>query len=629
MTQTTSERLRDARELLRANQIDLAESEILFVLGGDPKCVPAQTLLAALYLKMGKNVEAEAILTPLSQENPFNPDATGLLAVSKKSQRKTLAALELFERLVRHGHRSVDLFNNIGQCWMDLGNVDRAGAAFKKAVELDRSIGSSFYNLGMALAFAGKSFETFATFKRAVELDPRLFDGYVQLWQQMRQLLNWREGLPILERGLEIYPKSAQMLAMVALTYGKVGRPSEAEALFKAAIEIDPSGVASYAHWLQEEGRFQDSAPLFKKAILANPLEGQPYYSLAVSKSFEIEGAPLKDRVTELLQGGLPSPDSEVFLRFALAKIEENERNFAKAIISFDRANESAYSLYNSDITPDLYNGEIEQDALSSIYSKSSIKSMQRYGSKSSLPIFVVGMIRTGTTLLDQILSSHPQIASAGEQPFWQVSAGRVNRRWLESAPQASDVRELENRYLEMVRTVSETTERVTDKMPTNFFHMGLMSVVFPKSKFIHIRRNPLDTCVSIYTTFLGSGTRFAYNRANIVAYYREYLRIMDFWRSVLPPGQMIEIDYETLVANKVSVVRELIEFCGLDWDDACLNHENNSSQVSTPSLYTARQPVSAASVERWRHYEPWLKELLDLRNVTHPPVGRADSEKG
>jgi hypothetical protein len=147
------------------------------------------------------------------------------------------------------------------------------------------------------------------------------------------------------------------------------------------------------------------------------------------------------------------------------------------------------------------------------------------------------------------------------------------------------------------------------------------MTLAFPNAKFIHIRRSPLDTCLSIYTTFLGNGTQFAYNQENIVSYYQAYLRIMEFWRSVLPPGRMMEIDYEELVTDKEAVLRQLLPFIGLGWSDSVLSHEQNRGQVSTPSLWTARQPVNAASVERWRRYEPWLGALLKLRDVKHPPA--------
>ena len=258
---------------------------------------------------------------------------------------------------------------------------------------------------------------------------------------------------------------------------------------------------------------------------------------------------------------------------------------------------------------------------MAKIYTRDSIQSLRAHGSKSEVPIFIVGMVRTGTTLLDQILSSHPDVRSAGEQPFWRVSAGRVNHKWLESGCDASDLKELETRYLDILGDASRNAPRVTDKMPTNFFHLGLMSVAFPRSKIVHIRRNPMDTAISIYTTFLGAGTQFAYDQGNIVAYFDAYMRMMDLWRSVLPEVQMIEIDYEALVSNKENVLPALLKFLELDWDESVLRHEEQASHVSTPSLWAARQPVNSASVERWRRYEPWLGELLELSDVRHPPA--------
>jgi hypothetical protein len=155
--------------------------------------------------------------------------------------------------------------------------------------------------------------------------------------------------------------------------------------------------------------------------------------------------------------------------------------------------------------------------------------------------------------------------------------------------------------------------------MPTNYHHAGLISMALPNSKLIHLRRNPLDTCLSIYTTFLGPGTQFAYNKRNIIGYYRAYLDIMEHWRKVLPPGQMLEIDYEDLVTDKETVLRRVLDFGGLSWNENVLSHESHAGQVSTPSLYTARQPVNARSVARWRRFEPWLGEFLELKDVRHP----------
>ena len=408
---------------------------------------------------------------------------------------------------------------------------------------------------------------------------------------------------------------------MVASTYGKVGRLKEAEALFKKASKIDAASSPPYAHWLQEEGRFKESVPLLTDSIRAQPIQGQAYYNLATAKCFEWDGETLIDRIPPLLKNDAIGIEGRMFLHYALAKSYEQNRNFELAMLSYDSANDHAYRAYNAKYDHDSFAGDAEYEALTKIYTRESIERLQSFGSRSNTPIFIIGMIRTGTTLLDQILSSHTEVRSAGEQPFWQVSAGRVNRRWLEGGGDPADIKDLEKRYLAIIRETGGTAVRVTDKMPTNFIHAGLMSVTFPRAKFIHIRRNPLDTCLSIYTTFLGSGTQFAYKQENIIAYFRDYMRTMEYWRSVLPPDQMIEIDYEDLVTNKEIVLRELLEFCNLKWSDAVLEHERNSSQVSTPSLWTARQPINAASVERWRKYEPWLGRLLDLKDLQHPKL--------
>ncbi|CAN5719708.1 sulfotransferase [soil metagenome] len=619
MVTTLPPRLLIARGHLQQNRPEAAEAELRSILQEEPDSVPAQTLLAVLYFRTGRLAEAERLLAGALEKAPGQIDLIGLLAAIRKTQNDFTGAIPLFQSLVGLGHGNVDVYNQLGACWLELSDAVAAGNAFKRAIELDRTVAHSYYNLGMALKLAGKSFETFSTFKRAVELNPDFLDGYVQVWQQTRELLNWKEGLPILEQGLRRHRNSSQMRVMLAATYGKVGRRDKAEAMYRAAVEIDPAAGPPYAHWLQEEGRFEESIPVLKEAIRLNPVQGLAYYNLATAKCFEVDGKSLIDLASPLVEEGALGGEERMFLYYALAKSYDQAKDYRLAMLNYDLANEQAYGLFNAQSEHDPLAVDAEYATLVDFYTKEKIRDLSARGSKSSLPIFIVGMIRTGTTLLDQILSSHPQVESAGEQPFWQVSAGRVNRRWVETGGDAATMKELERDYLEVLREASGGAAKVTDKMPTNFTHIGLMSAVFPKAKFIHIRRSPLDTCLSIYTTFLGKGTQFAYRQENIVSYYRDYLRLMEHWRSVIPDDRMIEIDYEDLVSDKEAVLRKVLAFCGLEWDDACLNHEQNTSQVSTPSLWTARQPVNAASVERWRRYEPWLGKLLELKDATHP----------
>jgi tetratricopeptide (TPR) repeat protein len=605
-----------ARDHFRNNRLTEAEGELGTILSQEPSNPHALTLLAGIQFRRQRLTEADELANQVLLGHPRHLDALALLAVVRKAQSRFDSAAELFQKLISAGNESADLYTQLGTCRMETGDFVSAGIAFKKAIELDRGNATSYYNLGMALKKAGTNFETFVTFKRAIQLDPNRYDSFVQIWESMRKLLNWEEGVEIMEQGLRMHPHSPLMEVMLAVTYGKVGRKEEAEKLFKEAAS-DPASILPYAHWLQEEGRFEESLPVLIEAIRLNPVQGQAYYNLAMAKHFDFEGQNFTDLLPVLLKNGLLDTEQLMFLYYALAKSYEQQKNFEIAMRNYDLANKEAYNLY---ISNDREGYEAtEQDALEQIYTREKIERVAPIGSKSETPIFIVGMIRTGTTLLDQILSSHHSINSAGEQPFWQISAGRVNNKWLEKETTAAELRELEKDYLAALHAAAGEARRITDKMPTNFWHIGMMTIAFPNARFIHTRRNPMDTILSIYTTFLGRGTQFAYDQANIVDYYKAYLRTMDFWRSVIPPDRMLEIDYEELVSNKEDVIRQVLDFCGLDWDPACLEHDRSSSHVSTPSLFTARQPVNTASVDRWKRYESWLGKLLELRGAKHP----------
>jgi tetratricopeptide (TPR) repeat protein len=617
-------RLAKIQVLIQQNQLPSAETELKQLLTDNPSDLTGLTLMGVVSFKLGRIDEAESLLLRAQAISPNRVETIGFLAVIARTKNDVPSALRYFQDLGRLGRESPDLLNQIGSCHMELDDPVSAGQAYKHAIELDRNSAHSFYNLGMALKRAGKSYETFLTFKRAIELNPSFLDSYLQLWQQMRQLQNWSDGVAILESGLKRIPTSVNLMVCLASSYGKVGKLDLAENLYRQAYGLSKTAGAPYAHWLQEEGRFEESVPILEEVILENPVQGQAYYNLAVAKHFSSNGKPLLDWMTPLIDRPELNEEEQMFLHYALAKTYEDQKNHELAMHHFDAANDLAYRIFNSNISHDERAVDTDLATLANLYSREFLDRLSPFGSENSSPIFIVGMIRTGTTLLDQILSSHPKVKSAGEQPFWQISAGRVNRRWVEGGSDPKDLRQLEVDYIKVLNLATGGAEKMTDKMPTNFSHIGLMSLAFPKAKFIHIRRNPIDTCLSIYTTFLGSGTQFAYSKENIVGYYRTYFRTMEHWRSVISPSQMIEIDYEDLVTNKEIVLREVLEFCGLEWDDACLNHEQNVSQVSTPSLWTARQPVNTASVERWRKYEPWLGKLLELKDVKHPEPVRA-----
>jgi hypothetical protein len=240
------------------------------------------------------------------------------------------------------------------------------------------------------------------------------------------------------------------------------------------------------------------------------------------------------------------------------------------------------------------------------------------------LPVLIVGMPRSGTTLTEQVLSSHPSVGAGGELRFWgrKVSEwrfppsddtfGRAERLPLRlGSVEADELSRAAEEYRAALRAIGPQALRVTDKEPLNFEHLGLIWKAIPHARVIHCRRRPIDICLSIYFNFFNG--KMAWDRADLVFQYRQYERLMAHWRNVLPTDFFTEVEYETLVADREAETRRLVDFCGLEWNDACLAPERNPRRIKTASLWQARQPVYRTSLERWRRYEPWLGELREL----------------
>jgi hypothetical protein len=238
-------------------------------------------------------------------------------------------------------------------------------------------------------------------------------------------------------------------------------------------------------------------------------------------------------------------------------------------------------------------------------------------GNPDATPVLIVGMPRSGTTLVEQIISSHPEVGAGGELNFWN-ERGAV---WHQAGPAGIEpefIRQAAAHYLQVLRAIGPASTRVTDKMPFNFLWAGLIHLAFPRATIIHCRRAAIDTALSIHQTLFHPSLALPTGGAKLVAYFRTYQRLTDHWRRVLPAAQFIEVDYEDLTHAPEPTIRRIVASCGLAWHDACLHPEHNPRSVRTPSKWQTRQPIYRHSVERWRRYEPWLgplRALLDSLN--------------
>ena len=285
-------------------------------------------------------------------------------------------------------------------------------------------------------------------------------------------------------------------------------------------------------------------------------------------------------------------------LHYALGKSHADLGRYETAMRHYDEANRVALVV----LKPfDREAHALQVDRTIGLYSRLAASSAPA----GQTPVFIVGVMRSGTTLVEQIVSSHPEVAGGGELGFWLDRTSE-----LLDGP---DLELLRARYGAELARVGGGSALVTDKMPHNYELLGPIYLAFPCARFIYIKRDPIDTCLSIYTTPFDNSPGFGHDKANIAFFYREHLRLMAHWRSVLPAESLLEISYEELVADREGTARRMIEFLGLEWDDACLHHERNERPIYTSSMWQARQPVYNSSLGRWRRFEPWLGELLAL----------------
>ena len=324
------------------------------------------------------------------------------------------------------------------------------------------------------------------------------------------------------------------------------------------------------------------------------PLAVGAYTSRVMASRLTEADRPLIERMVSVVNAAPPTDIFRMKLEYALGKGFDDLGDYAAAIEHFDKANRLDKQLIS-------YEHERQtawMDLLIARYTPDYFTRHAHLGIADETPIFIVGMPRSGTTLVEQIVSSHPLVAGGGELKFW-VNRGEALER--DGAPEltAAMVQGLADDYRAELRRIAPDAAWITDKLPHNFMWIGLIHSVFPRARIIHCRRDPVDTCLSIYFTQFLTRMPFANDRSDLVHEYRQYERIMAHWRTVLPTDRLLDVDYETLVADREAGARRLITFCGLDWDEACLRPQDNRRIVRTASVWQARQPVYRTSVAR------------------------------
>jgi tetratricopeptide (TPR) repeat protein len=509
------------------------------------------------------------------------------------------------------------MLHELGVACLFAQRLSEAVGWLRRSIELEPTVARVHFELGLALAQAGSEGSALAALRTATALDPKLAEAHGQAGDILRRKNRLEDAASAYAQAFDASPASVYGLLCKGKALAAQGRADEAEATLNEVIARAPAGGPDecwrveaelvLGHLLLEAGRFGEAGAAFERSIELAPWQATAHLGLITSKRIAHDDRPILERIVKRLEGSDLTERQRMMLHFAAGKAHDDLQDYREAMEHFDAANRIRHTIAPFD------RGELARgvDGLVTRFTRDFFAEKAALGSDDETPIVIVGMPRSGTTLIERIISSHPQVGGGGERSFWNENAPA----WVGAATEklAAGADELRGRYLHLLRGIAPGARRVTDKMPFNFLWVGLVHVLLPKARIIHCRRNPVDTCLSVYSTYFAQHWGFASDRGDLAAYYRQYVRLTDHWRMVLPADRLIDVDYEQATTFPEETARRLISFCGLEWDPACLSPDRNADDVRTASRWQARQPIYRTSVERWRNYEPWLGELREL----------------
>ena len=420
-----------------------------------------------------------------------------------------------------------------------------------------------------------------------------------------------REAIPHFEKAIAVDPRMVEPLMGLAHSHRLLGEGEEAERTYRRALVLAPDNnrlKSLLGEVLIDLGRIKEAAALLREVLAKDAHNINAIVSLASAREAGDEEGDLERFEFALKDQGL-EPEKRSALHAALGQINDHRKKPREAFLHFMEANR----LEKSDFNLVAFRQQIDDTI--SLFTPFFFLSKKGFGSDSERPILVVGMPRSGTTLTEQILSSHPLIEGAGELPDMKRLHDSVAppAQWRQRITGLGEAKckELSARYLAELDRHSRTAPRVVDKMPHNFLLLGFIALLFPRARIIHCRRDPMDNCVSCYTHRFNKAHGYSTDMKTLGLYYREYRRLMQHWRKVLPL-KMFELDYEEMIADQETMSRRLIDFAGLEWDDACLNFHQTERTVRTLSRWQVRQPIYKSSVQRWRKYDEFLGPLKE-----------------
>jgi tetratricopeptide (TPR) repeat protein len=644
---------------LRAGDARMAERICRDALGDDPGEPNLSSLLGAALNRQGRGAEAEALLRLALAEEPNYAKGHEELGRALQQQGRGDDAIASLREALRINPKlqsaQLALVAALGEAGRDdeaeaatqaflrgdparerlakaaehqrAGRFEEAEAVYRDILKRDPRNVEALRLLALIAMHTEHYGQAEQLLKRAVEIAPDFLAAWIDLGRAQLERLELSDALASMQRAANMSPRSSQVLVHLANIQARSGDHAAAIESLRRAAALNPRAPGPWlglGNALKTVGRQADAIAAYRRAVELRPEHSEAWWSLSNLKTFRFDDAEVTAMERQL--AGAKAPEARVQFSFALGKAYEDRGDYARAFTHFEQGNRTRRPLEEYDpVQTEVINERIRR-----VFDEALLARHADAGDPDPAPIFVVGLPRSGSTLIEQILSSHSQVDGTHELPeigrlIQHFGRDRADRNAYPEVLRKLDAggwRALGSAYLERTRQYRGAAPRFIDKNPNNFPSIGFIALALPNARIVNARRHPLDTCLSCYKQLFARGQPFTYDLTELGEYYLEYEKMMAHWHAVLP-GRVLDVRYEDMVADQAGQTRRLLVHCGLDWEDACLRYYETERAIRTASSEQVRLPIYDSSVGIWRRYEKELAPLIEILRPVLPAFGR------
>lgn len=553
--------------------------------------------------------------------NPRHADAHVNLGNALKELGQHEAALASFDTAADLMPLRADIQYNRGLAAQDLQRPDQALAHYNKAIAIAPGFYLALHNRAVVLQSLKRLEEALADYDRAIALKPDYQEALYNRGVVLKELKRYLEALASYDQAIALSPLHAEAHNRRALALQELQRYGEAETAYLRALHLNPEYLDAYINLgllFIELGRMDEAEKNFQTAIQIDPEYLRPYLALSILNKYSAEDAQFKRLEAFYADRATLARNDQSDLDFAMGRALENMGRYDEAFSAYEEGNRLHHLAHPYDEKSAVESQEWAQEFFTRELFEKYAQAARALPATTDerVPIFIVGMPRSGTTLLEQVLASHPALFAAGELETLDVLIRKVqalphnDEDWTTSL---SFLRRMGEEYLEQVWRLAPDARFITDKMPSNWRYLGFIKLMLPQAKIIHAMRNPMDTCFSCYAQLFKESHWYSYDMDTLGRYYQRYKTMMERWHQVLPPGQILDVRYEDTVADLEGQARRLLDYLGLPWDPACLDFYRHKRAITTASHTQVRKPLYSTSVARWKRFEQHLGPLLEI----------------